>query len=203
MLHQNDFDLTRWQFLQPQFLFSMVVIHNDFLYCGGDTLYFLIFSVVTKFTHTNTCTCTHTLTPCVFIHPDYQPSHIILWFQQPHTATYQTLRSPSALRTFAWLWWPWSGPPWSEADQSLGQGVGGSQTYSASPEREIVDMEFESSPAFQPLQVSQSCWEVLTPVRVYYLWTLWVFACIFRCVRRTMAPPTSPWGCHCLWIVVE
>ena len=48
-------------------------------------------------------------------------------------ATYRRLRSPSGLRTSAWLGWPWSGPPWSGADLSLGRGAGGSRTCSASP----------------------------------------------------------------------
>ncbi len=94
---------------------------------------------------------------------------------QTNTATYLRLRSPSALQTSAWLWWPWSGPPWSEADQSLGQGVGGSQTYSASPGRETVDTEFKGHPRhFKDFNYPKPAEEV---------WHLFVFTVCGHCIH--------------------
>ena len=103
------------------------------------------------------------------IHPSIHPK-CRLSYTQPR---YLRLRSPSALRTSAWLWWPWSGPPWSGADQSLGQGAGGSQTYSASPGRETVDTEFKSHPKhFKDLKYPKAA------KRIWHLFLFTVCVCL-------------------------
>ncbi len=92
------------------------------LYCRSDiTGIYLFFCICKVDTHTHNAN----------ISPMHQFSNLFLCFTT--IATYQRFQFPSALRTSAWLWWPWSEPPWSEVDQSLGQGAAGSQTYSASP----------------------------------------------------------------------
>lgn len=73
MLHQNDFDSTQWQFLQPQFLFLMVVIHNIVLYCGGIPCIFS-FSLYSRSLHTQTHAHTHPQTHTVCLYPSRLPT---------------------------------------------------------------------------------------------------------------------------------